>query len=150
MLVIGLERGPDDPGRGIVDEDVERTERLDLLEDTARRDVPPHEDRLGAERAELLGGLLRSAVRAEVPDRDAAGPLAREAQRDRLPDPARPARNEGGANGAQCSPRGSGSEAGAAEGIVSQPIRSRDSGSEFSAFDDANPSRSRSSTFSSP
>ena len=37
MLVLGLERGPDDARRGVVDEDVERPERLDLLRDLKAR-----------------------------------------------------------------------------------------------------------------
>ena len=50
VLVLGLERGPDDAGRGGVDEDVERAERGDLVGDSLRGDVPAHEHRLGAER----------------------------------------------------------------------------------------------------
>ena len=131
------------------DEDVERAQRLDLLEDAARRDVAAHEDGFGAERTELLGSLLRCAVRAEVSNRDPRRPLAGKPQRDRLADPPRPTGDEYGTARAHRSPRGNGSEAGAADGIVSQPIRARDSGSEFSAFEEENPSRSSSSFFSS-
>ena len=151
VLVLGLERGADDACRGVVDEDVERPERRDLLLDPRRRDVPADEDRLGAERAELVCGLLGGGVRAEVADRHGRRALARQAQRDRLPDPARPSGDEDAAAGrAHRSPRGSGSDAVADDGIVSQPIRSRDSGSAFSDFVEANPSRSSSSIFSSP
>ena len=129
-------------------EDVDRPERLHLLENPARRDVAADEHRLGAERTQLLGGLLGRGVGAEVADRDARRALARETQRDRPADPPRAPGDEDAAAGAHW-PRGSGSDAGADEGIVAQPMRSRDSGSEFSAFVDANPRRSSSSFFSS-
>ena len=53
VLVLGLERGADDAGRRGVDEHVERPELGDLLGDAGRGDVSAHEDRLGAERAQL-------------------------------------------------------------------------------------------------
>ena len=88
MLVLGLERRTDDAGRRGVDEDVERPERGDLLGDARRGDVPAHEERLRAERAQLGCSLLGRRVAAHVADRDPRGAERREAERDRLPDAA--------------------------------------------------------------
>ena len=151
MLVLGLERGPDHARRGVVDEDVERAERRDLLRDRRRRDVAADEHGLGAERAQLLGGLLGRGVGAEVADRDARRAVAREAQRDRPADPARAARDEDGARRALTPPRGSGCDAGADDGIVSQPIRlARLAARSPRPSTRRSPSRSSSSIFSSP
>ena len=51
VLVLGLERGPVHPGRGVVDERVERAELRDLLQHALRGDVAADEDRLRPERA---------------------------------------------------------------------------------------------------
>ena len=65
-----------------------------LREHAVRRDVAADEHRLGAGRAQLLGGRLGGLVVAEVADRDALRAVAREAQRDRAADPARAAGDE--------------------------------------------------------
>ena len=90
------------------------------LEHALRGDVAADEHRLGAERAELVGGLLGGAVVAQVADRDALRAVAREPQRDRAADPARAARDEDGHERG-----GSGRSAGAGDGISSQPGRVR-------------------------
>ena len=56
--------------------------------DARRRDVAAHEHRLGAARAQLVGGGLGSRVVPHVADRDALGALVGEAQRDLAADPA--------------------------------------------------------------
>ena len=117
VLVLGLERRADDAGRGGVDEDVERAERRDLLGDPRRGDVAAHEHRLGAELAQLGRGLLGGRVSAHVADRDARGAERGEAERDRLADPARPARHEDGRALEGHSAFGSGSYAGADDGM---------------------------------
>ena len=72
-------------------------------------DVAAHEHGLGAERPELVRGLLGRRVRAQVADRDARRALAREAKGDRLADPARAAGDEDAPAGpAHRSPRGRG------------------------------------------
>ena len=48
VLVLGLERGADHAGRGVVHEHVERAERRDLVEHALRGDVAADERRLGA------------------------------------------------------------------------------------------------------
>ena len=152
MLVLGLERRPDDAGRRVVDEHVERPEGRDLLLDARGGDVAAHEHRLGAERAELLGRLLGRRVRAEVADRDASTRPSR-ARRSAiaLPIPRDPPVTRTRRPGRLTARRAAaGRDAVAEDGISSQPIRSRDSGSAFSAFVDAYPSRSSSSIFSSP
>ena len=87
VLVLGLERWADDARGGVVDERVERAKCLDLLGDARRGDVPAHEHRLRAELAQLLCRLLRSGVRAEVPDRNACRAVASKTQGNRLADP---------------------------------------------------------------
>ncbi len=82
---------------------------------------------------ELARSLLGRAVVAEIPDRDPLGAVAREAQRDRAPDPARAARDEDGHG----SDAASGASAGADDGISSQPRRVGDSRGPSSAFDEA-------------
>ncbi len=99
VLVLGLERGADDPGGGVVHEHVDRAELRDLGRDLLGGDVAAQEDDLGSERLELRGGLLGGAVGAEVADDDAGRAFAREPQRDRLPDPSRAAGDEDGAAG---------------------------------------------------
>ena len=94
MLVLRLERGTDDPGRGVVDDDVERRVGGELRDDPRRGDVPAHEDGLGARRAHLLGRLLGRCVVPHVAEDDAGGAVAGEAERDRPPDPACPAGDE--------------------------------------------------------
>ena len=149
MLVLGLERGADHAGRRVVDEDVERPEPRDLLEHAVGGDVAAHEHRLGAERSQLRRRLLGGRVRAHVADRDPGGAVAGEAERDRLADPARAARDEDGP--AHQPARGRGRETGADDGISSQPIRVRgSSGSSSSAFDEAWPRSSSRRIFSSP
>ena len=64
--------------------------------DALRRDVAADEDRLGPERSQLVRRLLGGGVRAHVADRDARGAVAGEAERDRLADPARAARDQDG------------------------------------------------------
>ncbi len=88
MLVLGLQSGSRDARGRVVDEHVERPERLDLLRDARRRDVAAHEHRLGAALAQLVGGGLRGFVVPHVADRDALGALVGEAQRDLATDPA--------------------------------------------------------------
>ena len=61
VLVLGLERGADDAGRGVVDQRVERPERGDLLDDLVRGDVAADQDRLGA------GARSSSAVASAAP-----------------------------------------------------------------------------------
>src|SRR5204863_7081305 len=74
-----------------------------------------------------------------------------EAERDLPSDPARAARDEDGRALEEAHRRGgSGLEAGAELGISSQPMRVRGSGSPSSAREEAWPTRSRSSIFSSP
>ena len=110
-------------------------------------DVAADERRLGAERAQLLGRLLGRAVAAEVADRDPLRAVACEAQRDRAPDAARPARDED----VHSEPaRAAGRPRGRTTG--SRPSRSgrADSRGPSSAFDDAWPSRSSRSICSSP
>ena len=113
-------------------------------------DVGADQDRLGAERSQLLGRLLCSPVAPEVPDRDPLRSEPCEAERDRLADPPRPAGHEDRGALEAHSRRGSGSYAGAEDGIVSHPMRERGSRVPSSAFEDACPSRSSSSIFSSP
>ena len=133
--------GPDHARRRVVDEDVERPERPDLLEHALGGDVAPDEHRLGAERAQLVRRLLGGRVRAHVADRDPGGAVAGEAEGDRLADPARAARDEDRPSHQAVlhqPARGSGRVAGADDGSSSQPIRVRgSSGSSSSAFDDA-------------
>ena len=151
VLVVGLERRADDAGRGGVHEHVERPERSDLLGDA------------GARRRSRARGSARR--RARVAPRRSPRPACRlacsrsrpggaergEPERDRLPDPSRPARDEDGAPSNEVIRAfGSGSYAGADEGTVSQPMRDSGSRSPSLASDDACPSRSRSSIFSSP
>ena len=97
VLVGGLERRADDAGRGAVDERVERAERGDLVGDAGRGDVAADEHRLGAEPAQLLGGLLGGGVVAQVADRDPLRPVLGEASCDLPPDSARAARDQDGA-----------------------------------------------------
>ncbi len=109
VLVLGLERRADDAGRGRMDEHVERPELGDLLCNARRGDVSAHEDRLGAERTQLRCRLLRRRVAAHVADRDPRRAERGEAERDRLPDAARPARDEDGGALERHSAFGSGS-----------------------------------------
>ncbi len=150
VLVLGLEGGTDHTGRSRMDEDVERPELGDFLRDAGRGDVPAHENRLCAERSQLRGGLLGGRVAAHVADRHTRRAERREAERDRLADAARPAGDEDGRALEAHSALGSGSYAGAEDGIVSHPIRLNGSRSPLSAREDACPRRSRSSIFSSP
>ena len=64
MLVLGLEGGADDPGGCVVDERTERAQVGDLVGHAFGRHVPPHEHRLGALGAQLVGRRLGSAVLA--------------------------------------------------------------------------------------
>ena len=140
MLVVGLERGPDDSGSCVVDEHVDCAELRDRGRDLLGGDVPSQEDGLGSECLELPSGLLGSTVGAEVADDDAGCAFTCETEGDRLADAARAAGDEDGTAGprlAQEGADGSGAEAGADEGIVSQPIRVRDSSPESAAFEDA-------------
>ena len=119
MLVLRLERGPDDPCRCVVDEHVDRAQLRDLGGDLLGGDVPSQEDGFGSERLELPSGLLGGAVGAEVPDDDAGCAFTRQTERDRLADAPRAAGDEDGAAGrglAQEGAGGSGAEAGAEDG----------------------------------
>ena len=149
VLVLGLERGADDAGRRVVDERAQRPELADLARDALGGDVAADEHRLGALGAQLLGGFLGRLVVPHVADRDARRAEVGEAERDRLADPPRAARDEDGGALEAHSFRGSGRSAGAALGIVSQPGRVRASRGPSSAFEDAYPRRSRSSACSS-
>ena len=120
-----------------MDEHVERPERGDLVEDTLGGDVAADEDRLRAERRQLLGGLGGGRVGAEVADRDARGSELGKAQGDRLPDPPRSPGHEDRSPLEAHDRRGSGAYAGAELGSSSQPIRSADSREPSSAFEDA-------------
>src|SRR5439155_9793119 len=119
-------------------------------DDTLRGDVSTYGHRLGAGAAQLVRGLLSGAIVAEIADRNARCAEPREPERNRLADPARPARDEHRAalEGPHLR-RGSGSYAGAELGTSSQPIRERGSRPPSSAFEDAYPSRSRSAICSS-
>ena len=125
MLVLGLERRPDDAGRRVVHERSDRPEIRDLAGDALRRDVAAHENRLGPFLPQLLGGRFGRLVVSQVADGDARRAQVGEAQGDLLADPPRPARHEDGR--ALHRHRFSGLSAGAALGIVSQPIRVSDS-----------------------
>ena len=120
---------------------------------TTRDEVTLPRTSTGSAPSARSSSAVSSAAASErkYPIATRARALAREAQRDRLADPARAAGDEDRPAGAHSSMRrGSGFAAVADDGIVSQPIRSRDSGSEFSAFVEANPSRSSSSICRSP
>ena len=168
VLVLGLERRPDHARGRVVDEHVERAEERDLLEHAGGGDVAADEQRLGAERAQLLGGRLGRGVRAEVADRH-PGRAERRRRRSAiaLPIPRDPPVTENRrARTAYCStglergrekreggistraPRAA--RAGAELGIPSQPSRLRGSAPPSSAFVDACPRSSSSSIFSSP
>ena len=106
VLVLGLERRPDDAGGGVVDEDVERAERRDLLDDlrlTRRcrarapalrrpRGSPPRPPR----RPCRCGGSRSRPARRR----------RGEAERDRAADPARAAGHEDGRALERSSPSG--------------------------------------------
>ena len=115
MLVLDLERRPNHPGRGVVDQRLERAEGGNLVEHASGGHVAAHEHGLGARRFDLGRGRLGRPVVPQVPDRDTACAVTREAKRDRAPDPARAAGDEDG------QARGRGSSAGADDGISAQP-----------------------------
>ena len=77
-----------------MDEDVEGPVRGELGDDTLGGHVPSDERRLGARRAQLLRRLLGRAIVAEVPHRHPCRTVPREAERDRLADPAGAAGDE--------------------------------------------------------
>ncbi len=85
MLLLDLEGGANDPGGGVRDEDVELPRLLDQRGRFFRvTEVPPEEQRLGAELLELLARLLCRAVVPQVADRYASGSELGEAQGDPL------------------------------------------------------------------
>ena len=88
MLVLGLERRPDDTGRGVVDQHVERPELCNLGRDALRGYVAADEHRLSAELTEQAGGLLGRPVVSQVADRDLGGAELGEAKGDRPTDTA--------------------------------------------------------------
>src|SRR5206468_12071841 len=100
----------------------ERAQRGDLLQHARRSDVAPDERRLCAEGTKFPSRLRGGAVTAEITDRHALGPVAREPECDRTADAARATRHED----VQKLRRGRGLSTGADEGTSSQPIRSGD------------------------
>ena len=103
----------------------------------------------GAERAELLGGLLGGSVVSQIADRDPRCPALGESERDAAADAARSACHEDRLAFEDAAH----AESGVARpwlGSPSQPGRESGSSGPSCAFEDACPSRSRSSIFSSP
>jgi hypothetical protein len=131
-----------------VDDDAVRPGRRELRDDSLVGDVAPHEHRLGAGLFHQRDSLFRCLVVAHVSEHRAGRTVGHEPERDRPPDPpGSPGDEHRGTF--EAHRRGSGSSAGAELGSSLQPGRVRGSRWLSAAFEDAWPSRSSSSIFSS-